>query len=560
MSRLERLQKFIIILILLLALIMASGIYLLLQNSSSPAASTAEDTLTHGSDKSDPENSYASADAASSSDTSDAAMLIETLHTDPDHLMLGQDISDLSFVLPEGGKTMLADHLGNSLSLIMFWGSWCSYCSDQTNLLVSMEAQLSERGVTVILIDKMDPEKESIAAATAKMQQEGSSFDWIIDENLTVYNELGLHIIPTTLLVDSSGHVLYCHSGSITNADELTAILDYAEQGPDAQTLSFIQNYLTNQDGGIQLHVQAASADSPSGQDVLAESQGLIMEYAALTQNEELFTSALTYTENHLEYGGLLRWYGTQSSTSANVNALLDDLRVLRAMNTYQQLSGRDPGDMTEHAAAIALYNIDDNGNLVDFYTFDDGTKAHQLTMCYADWTALAVLEELEPYTSSTIEAARDLVNGAYLGDDFPFYANNYNYETGRYDDGSLNMAEAMITLLHQAEADSLPNASLQWLRTQMEGDGIWARYDTKGNVVPGYEYHSSAIYAIVGMIALECGDETLLTQAVKRMEEFRCFDASSTLNGAFADSMETVSSFDQCTALVLYGRIRRHQ
>ena len=558
MSRLEQLQRLIIVLILLLALTMAGGIYLLLRNPSSLAASDSGASPTSVSDESGPESSDTSADTASDTDSDTA--LAEALRTDPDHLVLGQDISDLSFALPEGGETTLTDHLGDSLSLIMFWGSWCSYCSDQTNLLVSMEAQLSERGVTVILIDKMDPEKESIAAATAKMQQEGSSFDWIIDENLTVYNELGLHIIPTTLLVDSSGHVLYCHSGSITNADELTAILDYAEQGPDAQTLSFIQNYLTNQDGGIQLHVQADSADSPSGQDVLAESQGLIMEYAALTQNEELFTSALDYTEEHLASNGLLRWYGTQSGASARVNALLDDLRVLRAMNTYQQLSGRDPGDMTEHAAAIALYNIDDNGNLVDFYTFDDGTKAHQLTMCYADWTALAVLEELEPYTSSTIEAARDLVNGAYLGDDFPFYANNYNYETGRYDDGSLNMAEAILTLLHQAEADSLPNASLQWLRTQMEGDGIWARYDTKGNVIPGYEYHSSAIYAIVGMIALECGDETLLTQALNRMEEFRCFDASSTLNGAFADSMETVSSFDQCTALVLYGRIRRHQ
>lgn len=554
MSRLERLQKFIIVLILLLALIMAGGIYMLLQNSSSPAVSTEENAPASDLDGSGPETAYTSADA------SDAAALTETLRTDPDHLVLGQDISDLSFTLPEGGETTLADHLGDSLSLIMFWGSWCSYCSEQTSLLVSMEAQLSERGVTVILIDKMDPEKESIASAKDKLQQEGSSFDWIIDQQLTVYNELGLHIIPTTLLVDSSGHVLYCHAGSVTSADELTAILDYAEQGPDAQTLCFVQNHLTTQDGGIQLHVQADSADSPSGQDVLAESQGLIMEYAALNQNDALFASALDYTEEHLESNGLLRWYGTQSGATARVNALLDDLRVLRAMNTYQQLSGKDPGDMTEHAAAIALYNIDGDGNLVDFYTFDDGTRAHQLTMCYADWTALAVLEELEPYTSSAIEAARNLVNGAYLGDDFPFYANNYDYETGRYDDTSLNMAEAMLTLLHQAEADSLPEASLQWLRTQMEGDGIWARYDTQGNVVPGYEYQSPAIYAIAGMIALECEDDTLLTQAMYRMEDFRCFDTSSPLNGAFADSMENIASFDQCTALVLYSRIHQPQ
>ncbi len=545
MSRLERLQKAIIVLILFLALVMAGAIYLLLQKTTG---------------QTDQYNSSDSETASPAADDADNTALAEAPRTYPDHLQLGQNIANLSFVLPDGKETTLANHLGDSLSLVMFWGSWCSYCSQQTDLLISMKDQLANRGITVILIDKMDPDKESLSAAETKMQEQNITFDWMIDQDLAVYNELGLHIIPTTLLVDASGQVLYCHAGSITNADELSAILDYAEDGPDVQTLSFVQNHLTTRDGGIQLHVQADSSVSPSGQDVLAESQGLIMEYAALTQNDALFASALNYTETNLETNGLLRWYGTKSGTEAKVNALLDDLRVLRAMNTYQQFSGNDSGDLARHAAAIALYNIDESGNLVDFYTFADGTRAHQLTMCYADWTALAVLEQLEPYTASAIDAARDIVDGAYLGDTFPFYANNYDYETGRYDTGSLNMAEAMLTLLHQAETDSLPDASLQWLRTQMEGDGIWARYDTKGDVVPGYKYQSSAIYAIAGMIALECEDDALLTQAIRRMEEFRCFDTSSALNGAFANSMENVSSFDQCTALVLYGRIRQYQ
>ncbi len=552
MSRLERLQKLIIALILLLALVMTGGIYLLLRGTGGRSASAASDS-----------SGTVSADSAaeeSSGGNDNDTQLTETISYYPDNLQLGQNLSDLSFTLPDGGDTTLSDHLGDGLSLVMFWGSWCSYCEEQTELLLSLQDTLSSRGITVVLIDKMDPEKESLSAAQSVIQEKSIPFDWVIDQDLSVYNELGLHIIPTTLLLDSDGHVLYCHAGTITSAGELNAMLDYAEQGADAQTLSFVQEHLTTSDGGVQLHVQADSSDSPSGQDVLSESQGLIMEYAALTHNEDLFTCAYRYTEDQLESdNGLLRWYGTKTGSTAQVNALLDDLRVLQAMYSQNQLTGECEDELTKHAAAIALYNIDSDGNLVDFYTFADGSKAHQLTMCYADWGALDVLEELEPYTKSSIKAAREIVDGAYLGDAFPFYANNYDYETDLYDTGSLNMAEAMLTLLHQAEADSLPDASLQWLRTQMAGDGIWARYDIQGNVVPGYEYQSSAIYAIAGMIALECDDDALLTQAVSRMEEYRCFDTSSELNGAFASSMEDVSSFDQCMALVLYGRLQRH-
>ena len=209
---------------------------------------------------------------------------------------------------------------------------------------------------------------------------------------------------------------------------------------------------------------------------------------------------------------------------------------------------------LARHAAALAEANLDSSGHLVDFYTFADGSKAHRLTMCYADWTALDILVQQQPTCAAAVQAAQQLVDEAYLGDAFPFYANYYDYQTGTYDNGSLNMAEALLTLLHQAEAGRLPDAALRWLHIQMAGNGIWARYDIHGNVVPGYEYQSPAVYAIVGLIAAQCQDDVLLTQAVSRMESFRCFEAQSPLNGAFSPSMDEVSSFDQCMALVLYA------
>ena len=358
-----------------------------------------------------------------------------------------------------------------------------------------------------------------------------------------------MHIIPTTYFLNSTGRVRLCRAGTIGSEAELEAQLDYLKNGAAAGTETFLRQNLLNDEGGVQMHVYESGGASPDGQDVLAESQGLLMAYAAKTGNRELFRQAYGYAKTHLDQAGLLAWYAS-GEERGQVNALLDDLRVLKslkAMGDYDQ-------DVMSRAIAIAAGNRDEDGNLVDFYSFSDGSRANRLTMCYCDWQALEIIRPLVPGFGDSLTKAEEILEGAYLGDDFPFYANYYDYETKTYDDGSLNMAEAMLTLLHQAQAGHLKPASLSWLQAQMAGEGIYARYDTRGNVVPGGDYGSAAVYAIVGLIAQEAGDDLLLTQAVSRMEAFRCFQADSPLNGAFADSLEDVNAFDQCLALVLYA------
>lgn len=115
-------------------------------------------------------------------------------------------------------------------------------------------------------------------------------------------------------------------------------------------------------------------------------------------------------------------------------------------------------------------------------------------------------------------------------------------------------MAEALYTLYHLSEIDEIRQESIDWIKKQMEG-GIWARYDIEGNVVLGYEYQSSAIYALDGLIAIEINDNNLLSKAVSRMEDYRCFQEGSQLNGAFAKELSDVMSYDQCLALLLYGK-----
>ena len=525
MSNLERLQKYIILAMVLLALVLAGAIFSLVTGGEEPQAEPASTA---------------------------AEELTEVKWNYPDNLILGKRLTNQSFTLPNGKKTQLGDHLGENLTLAVYWGSWCSYCEEQTKLLCALEDTLDEQNVKVLLIDKLDPEKESLEAAKAKIQEENISFDWIIDSDLSVYQELGLHIIPTSFLLDREGKVLFCKAGRIQSEEELASILDYAKLGPAVQTERFVTEHLMTPDGGVQLHAVPQSGAHPRGQDVLSESQGLIMEYAALTGNAALFKEAYGYVQTNLSEEGLLRWYGSADGEPGQVNALLDDLRILRALDSVEGYGT----EVFYRAQALARCNLDKEGNLVDFYTFSDGSQAHQMSMCYGDFRALDILAREAPQCAQAVEKVRKLVEGAYLGDDFPFYANFYDYEAGRYDEGSLNMAEAMLNLLQQAQAGELKESSLNWIKTAMAGDGIWARYDTKGNVVSGYRYQSAAVYGLVGLIAVEVEDQALLTQAVSRMEQYRCFRKGNDLDGAVASSMEEVSSFDQCVALVLYAKL----
>ncbi|HBK03122.1 MAG TPA: hypothetical protein DDY87_01685, partial [Clostridiales bacterium] len=222
-----------------------------------------------------PERSVAAAE------TQARQTLTQSIRRYPDNLRLGQVLTEHTFTTPDGQTTTLSAHLGAEWTLCMYWGSWCSYCEKQVELLAPLTQKLENLGVKVLLIDKMDPQKESLEAAKTAISEKGILFDWIIDENLTVYEALGMHIIPTTFFLDSTGRVRLCRAGTIGSEAELEALLDYAKNGGASGTEAFVRENLLNVEGGVGMHVYESSAQSPSGRDVLAESQGLLMEYAA---------------------------------------------------------------------------------------------------------------------------------------------------------------------------------------------------------------------------------------------------------------------------------------
>jgi hypothetical protein len=403
-------------------------------------------------------------------------------------------------------------------------------------------------------VDKLDGEKETKKQAQDYLKENNITLPCLYDENLTAYDAMGIQIVPTTLILDTEGNLSYCYAGVLESKEELESMIAMARDGSDAATLQFVEENMMSDMGGMYTEYKENEGEVPSGHDVLSESQGLLMEYAAETGNEELFSNAYDYIKENMYENSLPLWVDTDKE-EISTNALLDDLRILHALSVMQEETGLYREDVKDLMEAIVIYNTKDQ-NPVDFYDFSLKEKANQFTLCYGDFTVLKQISSEIPAADKLYERTLALVEGGYIGTEFPFYYNCYFYEDQSYDTSSLNMAEALYTVYHLAQVGKVQEDTLAWIRTHMEENGIYARYDVDGEVTVGYDYESPAIYALVGLIAKETGDEELMTSAVSHMEAWRVFDTSDPADGAIGtEGLESMMSYDQCMALLFYGK-----
>ena len=506
----------------------------------------------------------------------------------PQRLLLGQ-------IPPNDDSTLLKTvRAGGQPAWVIFFASWCPDCERQFTQIEQMAALADKYGVRLILIDRLNPERETKEAALAVVEElrerisagqpggagfriiedagedrkrdetkDGSSgIELYFDENEALYQSWGIREIPTSVVLDSDGRTLAYDNGVLTTG-ECEGLLQSALQGPDKATIQFLLARMVTDDGGVLSVLPGAV--------VLSESQGLLMEYAALTGDAGLFETAWNYVRRKLlTESGQISWRSVDGER-ADTDALLDDLRILKALVA----AGR-----TEEAEAlreaILAYDLRPDGKPVDFAT-KYGGQAGQISLCYLDLDALWLLDESDVDAAevqsgngdrfadgvkhqgsgsaySTVKAAQDLLTGGYISDSFPLYYSAFDYESGEYSREELHTAEALITLLHLSESGLLKSESYEWLRRHVEMGDLAARYDVNGNPVRGYDYYSTAVYGIAAMIAASEQDAALYTQAVNRMERLRVTDADSEWYGSYGIPGEEHNAFDQCIPMLVHA------
>lgn len=105
--------------------------------------------------------------------------------------------------------TSAAEHINGKLVLLDFWASWCEPCKDSLPFFAELENRYSKQGLQVIAVSV----DEDLKAANAFVAKNKLPLKFLWDENKRVAKNLGLMAIPTTLLVDKSGKIIYQERG-----------------------------------------------------------------------------------------------------------------------------------------------------------------------------------------------------------------------------------------------------------------------------------------------------------------------------------------------------------
>lgn len=543
---LKKVERFLWGIFAILGLILVIGLILLFQSgkSSSDEKSRGEEEVLPTS----AENSYGAEGTDWEEGLSDSTTWL------PQGCELYETLPDVSFQDGEGNLKSFQDFLGTPVILI-FWASWCDDCKEQMPHMKEYMELAEEYGeIQFLFLNRLDGSRETRESADTYFQELGLPVSCYYDEKETAYQSLGIRNIPTTLFVDSAGRVISWCPRQITEKEVFRAYLKNLCQGNSKAVADFVVQELMDEAGGIHSEYVPGDENATRSSAVLSESQGALLEYAVLVKNKDLFEKGFSYIEQYMRENGkgLMAWCVTDGEAS-DVNALIDDLRVYGALQQAQKLWGGYEEELKSLREALIKQGIY-RGNYVDFYDTKSRQAADTLTLCYVDILTMDALGEETKELQAAGQNARDILLAGQISEEFPLYHCRYDYKKQTYTGEELNMAEAMVTLLHLAEAGYLPENTIAWLKKQMAQGGIMARYDVEGRVVDGYRYESTATYALLAQLAQVQGEEELRAQALRKMEKMRILDCSKAYNGAFGMGDGTgIASFDQLMPLLTY-------
>jgi thiol-disulfide isomerase/thioredoxin len=104
-----------------------------------------------------------------------------------------------------------SDLKGSQLTVIDFWATWCQPCVRSIPLLSEMEKNYRDRGVNFIGVSIDGPRNQS--KIKPFIQSMGVEYPIIRDLDSELMSDLGVTAVPTLLIYDAEGELLFFHEG-----------------------------------------------------------------------------------------------------------------------------------------------------------------------------------------------------------------------------------------------------------------------------------------------------------------------------------------------------------
>jgi thiol-disulfide isomerase/thioredoxin len=123
----------------------------------------------------------------------------------------GKPAPDTEFDDPDGDTVTLASFQGKPL-LLNLWATWCGPCVKEMPTLDTLAARQGDKLQVVALSqDTGGPEKVDAFFSKAKI----GKLEAYMDPKLAVMGDLGVEVLPTTILFDSKGREVWRVTGEL---------------------------------------------------------------------------------------------------------------------------------------------------------------------------------------------------------------------------------------------------------------------------------------------------------------------------------------------------------
>ena len=111
----------------------------------------------------------------------------------------------------DGKKVQLKKYLDSGPILINFWATWCGPCKKEMIHLDRFSRQYKKNNFSVLSIS-IDTQR-SLSEVKRYVRSKKYDFEVFIDPNQQIFKKLNGNIMPTNLLIDKNGQVVWTHYG-----------------------------------------------------------------------------------------------------------------------------------------------------------------------------------------------------------------------------------------------------------------------------------------------------------------------------------------------------------
>ncbi len=90
-------------------------------------------------------------------------------------------------------------------TLVSLWATWCETCIGELGELGRLASRVEAKGGYVVAISQGEP----LADVKAFVQRKALAYPQLVDEKFALSDAIGARTVPTTLVVDRAGNIVF---------------------------------------------------------------------------------------------------------------------------------------------------------------------------------------------------------------------------------------------------------------------------------------------------------------------------------------------------------------